>query len=139
MSKNNLSNNEIVVLEDLFNKASNHIHEAKIRLQRSINTEMVRAYWLIGRDIVEAEQHGEKRADYGRYLIQNLSKKLTKQFGKGFSVSTLKDIRQFYLVYSDLEISHALRGQSAQEHISVNLGSEHLIPSIHFKADDQPI
>lgn len=125
MSKNNLSNNANIVLENLFKKASNHIHEAKIRFQRSVNTEMVRAYWLIGRDIVEAEQHGEKRADYGKYLVQNLSAKLTTQFGRGFSVSTLKDIRQFYLVYPDLEISHALRGQSTQEHISTNLGWTH--------------
>lgn len=123
--KNNLPPNENVAIEELFNKASNHIHEAKIRVQRSINTEMVKAYWLIGRDIVEAEQQGEKRANYGKFLIQNLSEKLTKQFGKGFGVSTLKDIRQFYLVYPDLGISHALRGQSTQEPISLNLGWTH--------------
>lgn len=128
MNKNNLPINESVAIEALFQRASTHIQEAKSRVQRSINIEMVKAYWRIGKDIVEAEQHGGKRADYGKYLIQNLSKKLTKQFGRGFSVTTLKDIRQFYLVYPDLKISHALRGQSAQDHLSTNLGW------IHYRA-----
>ena len=120
--------NESVVLEELFKKASNHIQDAKIRIQRSINTEMVKAYWMIGRDIIEAEQNGEKRADYGKYLIKNLSERLTKHFGRGFGVSTLKDIRQFYLIYSDAEISHALRGESHQPRINNNFSW------IHYRA-----
>lgn len=112
-------------IETLFKKASQHIEEAKYRVQHSINAEMVRAYWLIGRDIVEAEQQGEKRADYGSYLLQNLSLKLNNQFGRGFSISTLKDIRQFYLVYRDLSISHAVRGQLEEISLSPNLGWVH--------------
>jgi len=60
---------------------------------------------------VAAEQNGQSRATYGSYVLQELSSRLTKKYGKGFSVSTLKDLRQFYLAYHDIEIGHALRGQ----------------------------
>lgn len=74
---------------------------------------MVKAYWLIGQDVVEEEQHGQSRANYGDALLKQLSTRLTKKYGRGFSVSTLKDIRQFYLVYANAnQISHAVRGQS---------------------------
>ena len=63
-----------------------------------------------GRDIVEEEQASKKRAGYGELLLQELSIRLTKEFGRGFSISTLKDIRQFYLVYSETPKSHAVRG-----------------------------
>ena len=72
---------------------------------------MVSAYWNIGRDIVEEEQKGKERANYGSFILKTLSHKLIKKYGRGFSISTLKDIRQFYVVYVD-RISHALRGQS---------------------------
>lgn len=78
--------------------------------------------WFIGRDIVEAEQKGQGRATYGSHLLQELSHYLTKKYGRGFSVSTLKDIRQFYLAYPNLQISHAVRGESLESGLSPNLG-----------------
>ncbi len=57
---------------------------------------MVEAYWNIGKQIVQEEQNGKNRADYGAYLIKNLSKKLTADFGKGFTSTNLKMMRQFY-------------------------------------------
>ncbi|ARB90732.1 PDDEXK nuclease domain-containing protein [Legionella longbeachae] len=73
------------------------------------------AYWYIGRDIVTAEQEGQARAAYGSQLLQELPTRLTKKYGKGFSVSTLRDIRQFYLVYPNIEIHHAARSKSSNE------------------------
>jgi len=87
-------------LGHLFKKATQHIENAREDVRRSVNSEMVKAYWLIGRDLVEEEQQGKARADYGTYLIGWLSEQLTKKYGKGFSISTLKDIRLFYLTYS---------------------------------------
>ncbi len=78
---------------------------------RSIDTEMVNAYWNIGRDIVEEEQNGQERAEYGSFILKELSQKLASRYGKGFGITTLKDIRQFYIVYED-RIRHALRGES---------------------------
>jgi predicted nuclease of restriction endonuclease-like (RecB) superfamily len=66
---------------------------------RTVNTTMVVTYWHIGREIVEEEQRGRRRADYGEALLQRLSLDLRKEFGKGFSIQNLRKIRQFYLVY----------------------------------------
>ena len=77
---------------------------------------MVEAYWTIGRMIVEEEQQGKDRAEYGTYLLRHLSARLTREFGKGLNYTNLKYIRQFYLSYP---IGHALRDQS-----SANDGSD---------------
>ena len=74
--------------------------EARQKAYVSINTEMVMAYWLIGKRIVQEEQRGEKRAEYGTYLVKQLSKKLSKEFGKGFSVANIENFRLFFLTFS---------------------------------------
>jgi hypothetical protein len=60
---------------------------------------MVKAHWSIGYDIVEKEQNGKKKAEYGSSLLTKLSLRLTKKYGKGFGISTLRDMRQFHLTY----------------------------------------
>lgn len=67
---------------------------------RTINQTMVQTYYEIGRMIVEEEQNGKNRAEYGKRLLRDLSKVLTTEFGKGFSERNLEQMRQFYLVYS---------------------------------------
>lgn len=101
-------------LEGLYNRISSYLHQAQYNVLRSVNTEMLKVYWHIGREIVEEEQKGSERAEYGKAILCQLSERLTKEFGKGYGVSTLKDIRKFYLTYakSDTAIGHALRGQS---------------------------
>jgi predicted nuclease of restriction endonuclease-like (RecB) superfamily len=64
---------------------------------------MVEAYWNIGKRIVEEEQDGKERAEYGKEIIKKLSKELTTEFGKGFSERTLWEIKQFYLIFIDFE------------------------------------
>lgn len=124
--KNNLSNTKRI--NSLYTRVSNYIEQARQGVQRTIDTEMVKAYWLMGYDIFKEEQQGKSRADYGSYLLKELSTRLTKQYGKGFGTSTLKDIRQFYLTYADYSpIGHALRGQFKQQ-LSQNLGW------IHYRA-----
>lgn len=61
---------------------------------------MLYTYFEIGRMIIEEEQNGEDRAEYGKYLLEELSGYLTKEFGKGFSVTNLKQMRKFYSVYA---------------------------------------
>jgi hypothetical protein len=77
---------------------------AKQQVYSSVNSAMVQAYWLIGKRIVEEEQNGKERAEYGSFLIKNLSLELTKEFGKGFSEQSLKNFRQFFIVFKDLQI-----------------------------------
>lgn len=70
---------------------------------QAVNTAMVQTYWQLGQRIVEQEQQGEARAEYGKALITNLSRYLRDTFGKGFSVANLKNFRQFYLTYPDFD------------------------------------
>jgi predicted nuclease of restriction endonuclease-like (RecB) superfamily len=110
-------------LNQLYHKISSHIDNAHKTIQRSIDTEMVKAYWLMGKDIVEEEQKGKVRADYAGYLIQELSAHLNKKYGKGFSVTTLKYARIFYLSYSR-SIGQTLFDQLD---FNTNLGWSHYI------------
>lgn len=66
----------------------------------SVNKTMVLTYYEIGKMIVEEEQRGESRAKYGQHLLSELSIKLTSEFGKGFSVTNIKQMRSFYVSYS---------------------------------------
>jgi len=75
------------------------LKQARNSVVRTINKTMVYTYYEIGRIIVEEEQKGKSRAEYGKQLIRELSKKLTSEFGKGFSVRNLEQMRKFYLVY----------------------------------------
>lgn len=85
---------------NLKTKISQFLIEARKKVLYSINNTMVIAYFEIGRMIVEDEQNGQSRANYGSQILVELSKSLTSDFGKGFSVTNLKQMRQFYLVYS---------------------------------------
>lgn len=89
--------------------------EARQSAYRSVNFVMVIAYWEVGKRIVTHEQGGAKRAGYGEAVLKELSQQLTKDFGKGFSLTSLKDFRQFYLTFPETEKSHALRGQLPEQ------------------------
>lgn len=105
MKKKSLSLNTELIdplrAESLYKRVSQHIDNARQVVQRSVDNEMVRAYWLIGRDIVEEEQHGKERAKYGQSVLQALSVKLKQKYKTGFGVDTLERIRKFYLIYQD--------------------------------------
>jgi DUF1016 N-terminal domain len=73
------------------------LSESRNRAYQAINSVMVLAYWEIGRTIVEVEQRGQERADYGRRLLTELSQRLRSDFGKGFDSSNLSMMRAFYL------------------------------------------
>ena len=93
---------------NFINEIKNLLTSAKERVKAAINIAMVYTYYEIGRRIVEQEQKGENRAEYGKEVLKQLSTALTKEFGKGYSVSNLKMIRQFYLVYSADQIGQPL-------------------------------
>lgn len=79
------------------------LSNARKRAYSAVNSAMVEAYWNIGKRIVEEEQDGKERAEYGKEIIKKLSKELTTEFGKGFSERTLWEIKQFYLIFIDFE------------------------------------
>jgi predicted nuclease of restriction endonuclease-like (RecB) superfamily len=94
----------------LFEQIRTLVEQARGRAARAVNQTMVETYWHIGRLIVEEEQGGESRAVYGVRLIPELSRRLTQEYGKGFSETNLKTFRQFFLVFP---IRHALSDESA--------------------------
>ena len=85
----------------LFGRVVSILEQAQGNVVRAVNTNMVLAYWLIGREIVQELQGGEERAAYGKKVVEELSARLTERYGKGFSSQVLWSFRQFYLVYSD--------------------------------------
>jgi len=92
------------------------IHAARSKTYSAVNAAMCEAYWLIGKRIVEEEQQGKHRADYGKEIIRKLSQALTQEFGTGFGERSLRDFRQFYLTFQDDEIWHAVRAKLTWTH-----------------------
>ena len=91
------------ISNNYINEIKKILKNARQKAYTAVNSAMVEAYWEIGRRIVEEEQNGKERAEYGKEILQNLSKVLTEEFGKGYSYRTLREIRQFYLMFSDFE------------------------------------
>jgi predicted nuclease of restriction endonuclease-like (RecB) superfamily len=83
----------------LFKRVAEIIEAARGHVARTVNSAMVHAYWLIGREIVEVEQHGKERAVYGEDLMARLAERLTARYGKGFGPRTLRRVRLFYLTF----------------------------------------
>ena len=92
------------------------LQNARTRAYSEINRAMVEAYWMIGKRIVEEEQGGKTKAEYGKKLLENLSRNLTHEFGKGFSYANLRNFRQFYLTYHDEDICYTLCSKLSWSH-----------------------
>jgi len=86
--------------QDLFQKVADLIEASRKRVATAVNTAMVYTYYEIGRYIVEDEQNGASRAEYGKAVLRNLSQALTDKYGSGWSYPNLKNIKLFYLIYS---------------------------------------
>ena len=83
----------------LLDSIGSTIEQARQNAFKAVNTELVKANWEIGRHIVEYEQRGQERAEYGSELLARLSKDLRKRYGKGFGRRNILDMRRFYLAY----------------------------------------
>ncbi|WP_455758075.1 PDDEXK nuclease domain-containing protein [Alistipes putredinis] len=87
---------------DFIQEIKRIVTQARQKAYTAINSAMVEAYWQMGKRIVEQEQQGKDRADYGSQLLKSLSKELTAEFGKGFSVGSLYYYRQFYQTFPEI-------------------------------------
>lgn len=94
--------------DKFFDKIAKLLVEARNSIVQTVNKTMVQTYFEIGRMIVEEEQNGNIRAEYGKQVVIELSKKLTNEFGKGFSRRNLEQMRQFFLVYSKTQTVSAV-------------------------------
>lgn len=101
----------------LYGRIREILETARAGVARTVNTTQVTANWLVGREIVEEEQRGRRRAGYGQRLLKGLSEWLLNEFGAGYSVQNLRYMRQFYLEFPSLlrahPIRHTARGESA--------------------------
>ena len=102
MKKREIENMEIV------KNVIDLLENARKKVVTTVNQTMVLTYFEIGRMIVEEEQKGENRAEYGKKILEILSEKLTEKYKKGFSVTNLRQMRQFYVVYSENGIHQTL-------------------------------
>ncbi len=110
----------------LFDRVASILEQARSNVVRAVNSNMVLAYWLIGREIVQEIQGGKERAAYGRQVLAELSQKLTERYGDGFSVSSLQNLRKFYQVYSQrsFQIQDPTGIESSPSKISRPMGAE---------------
>lgn len=99
--------------DSLFQSIKEIINQSREKVFRIANSTLLLTYWQIGQLIVEDEQKGKERAEYGKYTLKNLSKKLTLEFGKGFDYTNLSNMRKFYQAFP---IVDALRQQLSWTH-----------------------
>ena len=108
-----MADNELAIYDDLYTEIKETLLASRQQAYAAINFAMVKSYWDIGRIIVEHEQSGSLRAEYGKYTLQELSERLTKEFGKGFTVRTLQQMKKFYVLFPN---TNALRSQLTWTH-----------------------
>jgi hypothetical protein len=89
----------MIELTSFYAEIKNILQQARSKAQTAVNSAMVEAYWLIGKRIVEEEQQGEIRAQYGKKVLKSLAKSLASEFGKGLDERELRRLRQFYLCF----------------------------------------
>ncbi len=142
-----MKNKEITTgsYNNLISRIAEILQEARTKVFREINRAQVLAYWAIGREIVEFEQKGKARAEYGEELLIKLSADLSAKFGRGFSAENLRLMRKFYLTYqksktlswkSKSEKSQTMSGKSLESTKSETLSRKSLIrqtPSAKFE------
>lgn len=116
-----MKNKSVLTIDKAYKNIKAILEKARAKSFKAVNTAMVQAYWHIGKVIVEEEQKGQNRAEYGRAIIEDLAIKLTREYGKGFNKTNLWYMRQFYLAFQNL---HALRGELTWTHYRLLLKIE---------------
>jgi len=114
-------NIEIENYSSLFTDLASLIEQGRKAAVRYVNIALVATYWLMGRRIVEYEQKGKERAEYGEELLERISKDLSSRFGKGFSLRNLRNMRSFYLLFP---IQQTLSAESSKDKIVQTLSAE---------------
>ena len=110
---------DLIVLDEqqFYEEVRLILKQAREQAYSSANGIMTYAYWNIGRRIVEQEQYGQKKAQYGSYLIRKLSIQLSDEFGTGFSVANLKNCRRFYLTFPEKSYGYSIAGKIPWSHL----------------------
>ncbi len=110
-----------LIKDDFYKSVKEVLEAARSNVYRAVNFAMVKAYWNIGKLIIEQEQSGEHRAEYGKHLIKELSKRLTRDYGKGFNERNLWYMKNFYFIFPKV---NALRAELTWTHYRLLLKVE---------------
>lgn len=117
--------NNSLMTKEMIEQIKQVMGQARTNVAKAVNNELITTYWNIGRIIVEHEQENNERATYGKQTLKELSKVLTEEFGKGFSVSNLQFMRRFYQTYQ------------IQQTLSVKLSWSHYCELLLISEDDK--
>ncbi len=112
---------------DFYNKVAELLKEARKSVVQTVNRTMVYTYFEIGRMIVEEEQNGKARAEYGKQILKELSNRLNSEFGKGFSVTNLQQMKNFYHVYGKQQTVSAKSENVVGKNIDLQLSWSHYL------------
>jgi predicted nuclease of restriction endonuclease-like (RecB) superfamily len=123
---------KVGTVSPLYERVSELIAQARKTVVQNINHTMVYTYFEIGRVIVEDEQKGNAKAVYGAKTLGELSKKLTRNFGKGFSERNLEQMRYFYIVYAGRRISQTLSAKSSRHQIGQTVSGQFKLSWSHY-------
>jgi predicted nuclease of restriction endonuclease-like (RecB) superfamily len=113
----------------LLDRVSTLIEEARRKAVKQVNTIIIQTYWEIGRLIVEGEQKGEERAEYGERVLKRLANDLTKKYGRGFSERNLEMMRKFYITYPHISQTTSAKSSQQLTGETRTLSAEFLTPS----------
>jgi hypothetical protein len=127
---------KLTKIDQTYQSIKTVLETARNTAYRAVNFTMVQAYWHIGRLIVEEEQKGKRRAEYGKYLIKELSQRLNQDFGKGFDRSNIWHMRKFYLAFPIID---ATRHQFLHTHEKSNQSSKSSLRPIRHALRDQSL
>jgi len=122
----------------LFDRMVSILEQARGYVVRAVNSNMVLAYWLIGREIVQELQRGEERAEYGKQVVADLSSRLTQKYKRGFSQTNLWYFRQFYQAFEErMRILHPTGGELDGDQKLAPMGRESAHSEIQHPAGDE--
>ena len=123
--------------QKLYNQIVSLLQEAKQQVLQTVNHTMVITYFEIGRMIVEEEQKGKERAEYGKALLKNLSKGLTSEFGRGFSVTNLQQMKRFFLIYQKQQTLSAILNKHQPKPFQFSLSWSHYLTLMRIEDENE--
>lgn len=128
MSKSELSKSD----NKLFSKIVELLSQARKFVAKNVNQTIVLTYFEVGRLVVEDEQQGEERAEYGKTVLKELSKQLSKEFGKGYSVTNLQQMRKFFMIYQKQQTLSVNSTSEIQQTVSAKFESPFKLSWSHY-------
>jgi hypothetical protein len=109
-------------VNEICDRIVERVHAARQNIARTVDTEMVKSHWMTGKDIVEEELQGKKRATYGTQLLKMMAERLTSKLGKGYTETNLRYMKQFYLIYQGvMPIHHTVCDEFSPDNVDIHL------------------